>query len=112
MHDIFAFQKLDVYVVARDFVRLVHQAGIGDSELRDQASRAAKSAFLNIAEGLPERRQGIRHRHFSIARGSLAEAVSALDAALVIGALDAARVAALHTCASRLSALIGALHRR
>ncbi|NUP08095.1 MAG: four helix bundle protein [Polyangiaceae bacterium] len=112
MHDILAFQKLDVYVVAREFACLVHQSGITDTELRDQATRAAKSAFLNIAEGLPDRRQGIRHRHFSIARGSLAEAVSALDCAIMLGAVEVARVPALRACASRLAALLGALLRR
>ncbi|NUP13889.1 MAG: four helix bundle protein [Polyangiaceae bacterium] len=112
MHDILGFQKLDVYVVAREFACLVHQAGIADAELRDQATRAAKSAFLNIAEGLPDRRQGVRHRHFNIARGSLAEAVAALDCAVALGALEAARVAPLRASASRLAALLGALLRR
>ena len=37
------FQRLDVYVAARDLARRVHLAGIRDAELRDQATRAAKS---------------------------------------------------------------------
>ncbi|NUP12333.1 MAG: four helix bundle protein [Polyangiaceae bacterium] len=111
MHDIFAFQKLAVYVAARDFARLVHQAGVADAEFRDQATRAAKSTFLNIAEGLPDRHMGVRRRHFSIARNSLAEAVSALDGALVIGGLDPARAEALHASASQLARLLGGLLR-
>ncbi len=47
------FQRLDVYVAAKELARRVHLAGIRDAELRDQATRAAKSAFLCLAEGLP-----------------------------------------------------------
>ncbi len=48
----FPFQKLDSYRVAREFARRVHEAKIKDAELRDQATRAAKSAFLGLCEGL------------------------------------------------------------
>ena len=37
------FQRLDVHRVARELVRLVHEAKITDAELRDQATRAAKA---------------------------------------------------------------------
>ena len=53
MDIVFPFQQLDCYVVARDFARLVQQAAIADTELRDQVTRAAKSVFLNVSEGLP-----------------------------------------------------------
>jgi hypothetical protein len=49
----FSFQRLDVYVAAKELARRVHLAHIRDDELRDQATRAAKSAFLCLAEGLP-----------------------------------------------------------
>jgi hypothetical protein len=48
-----AFQRLDVYVVAKELVRRVHGAKIRDRELCDQATRAAKSTFLRLCEGLP-----------------------------------------------------------
>ena len=47
------FQSLDVYVAARELAAVVHQARIANPELRDQATRAAKSVFLNLCEGLP-----------------------------------------------------------
>ncbi len=47
------FQRLDVYLAAKELARRVHLARLGDAELRDQATRAAKSAFLCLAEGLP-----------------------------------------------------------
>jgi hypothetical protein len=46
------FQRLDIYVAAKELARCVHEAGIRDAELRDQATRASKSTFLGICEGL------------------------------------------------------------
>jgi four helix bundle protein len=92
------FQKLDAYVAARELARRVHAAGIRDAELRDQATRAAKSAFLNLCEGLPHASPGMRRRHFTLALGSVHETVGAVDlagAVEAIGAGDAEAVAAL-----------------
>jgi four helix bundle protein len=83
----FAFQKLDCYEVARKFAKGVHQAGIRDAELRDQATRAAKSAFLGLCEGLPNESPGLRRRYFTQANNSLHEAVGAIDLAAAIGAI-------------------------
>jgi hypothetical protein len=55
-------QRLDVYQVALQFARRVHEAHLQDSELRDQAPRASKSAFLDVAEGLPHDQPGLRRR--------------------------------------------------
>ena len=108
----FNFQKLDSYIVARQFAQLVHQAGIADPELRDQVTRAAKSVFLNISEGLPDHRTGIRRRHFEAARNSLAEAVAGIDLATVLNALQPARSEALLAVAYRLAPIIGGLLKR
>ena len=52
----FRFQSLDIYRLAKDICVLVQEARIKDAELRDQATRAAKSCFLNLSEGLPSDR--------------------------------------------------------
>src|SRR5918912_1404508 len=102
----FAFQRLDVYVAARKLAAVVHSAKIGDAELRDQATRAAKSVFLNLCEGLPSEAPGVRRRHFSLANGSLHEVVGAVDLAAAIGAVAplAARSAWSRRPASRMRA--------
>src|SRR5262249_19423934 len=41
-------QRLECYAVAKEIARRVHAANISDTELRDQATRAAKSTFLNL----------------------------------------------------------------
>jgi hypothetical protein len=49
------FQKLDSYTAAREFAQRVHAAKIRDAELRDQATRAAKSVFFNLCEAAGRR---------------------------------------------------------
>src|SRR5271170_8232119 len=84
----FPFQKLDAYRVAREIAVRVHEARIADPELRDQATRAAKSAFLNLSEGLPNDQPGLRRRYFTQSRNSLCELAAAMDLAAAIGAVD------------------------
>ena len=106
---LFPFQQLDVYRAARELAALVHQARISDAELRDQATRASKSVFLNICEGLPSESAGVRYRHFSIANGSLHEVVGALDLAQAIGALAPEPAARAQALALRVKRMLRAL---
>ena len=107
----FPFQKLEVYIQSRELAAGVHQAGIGDPELRDQATRAAKSVFLNISEGLPDAQLGVRRRHFCIARNSLCEVAAAVDLAVAIGALPAAVAGELVGRMQRVAQLLAGLLR-
>ena len=76
----FTFKALDVYRVSRDLTVHVVRMNIADRELRDQATRAAKSVLLNLSEGLPfEQPGGTRRRHFTLALGSLHELAAALE---------------------------------
>ena len=105
------FQKLDSYIVAKELAKLTHQAGIRDSELRDQATRAAKSAFLGLCEGLPSDASGIRRRHFDIANNSLHELIGAVDLADAIGAVDAEVASRIMSLAVRLKRMLRVLPR-
>ncbi len=112
-HDLqpFPFQKLEVYIQSRELAAGLHRASIGDAELRDQATRAAKSVFLNISEGLPDSQLGVRRRHFAIARNSLCEVAAAVDLAVAIGALPAAVAGELVARIQRVAALLAGLLR-
>ncbi|MEO8796596.1 MAG: four helix bundle protein [Polyangiaceae bacterium] len=103
----FNFQKLDVYLAAKSVAVSVQAARITDNELRDQATRAAKSCFLNLSEGLPSRQGGMRRKHFAAALGSVAELSAAFDLAIAIGAVG--EDAELAASVARLAALVGAL---
>jgi hypothetical protein len=61
---LFRFQTLDIYRVARELAQRVHFARIRDRELRDQATRASKSCFLCLCEGLPNEGAAMRHKYF------------------------------------------------
>ena len=107
----FPFQRLDAYRAALELASRVHHARIADAELRDQAGRAAKSVFLNLCEGLPDDRPGVRRRHFGIADGSLHETAGAVDLACAIGALGEAEATAILAVAGRLRAMLRGLMR-
>ena len=108
---LFPFQTLDAYRVARELARRVHAAKIRDRELRDQATRAAKSCFLCLCEGLPNEGTGLRHKYFVEARNSLAETVGALDLAAVIGVVRREDADAIQILGSRLRRMLTALLR-
>ena len=105
------FMAMDVYRVARSLASLVHSAGIADAELRDQATRAAKSAFLNLCEGLPSDQPGLRRRYFRQADGSVHEVAGAVDLAAAIGVLDAGTAREALALAGRFRALLRGLLR-
>jgi four helix bundle protein len=104
-------QRFDSYVAARELARRVHAANIRDPELRDQATRAAKSVFLNLCEGLPHRGPAMRRKYFATALGSLHEAVGAMDLAAAIGAVDAQEALAVQGLGERLRRMLVALSR-
>jgi len=105
------FQKLDVYVASRQLARQVHEAQIRDAELRDQATRASKSTFLGLCEGLPSDSAGVRRRHFEIANNSLHEVIGAVDLASVIGVVEAQAASEILALACRIKSMIRRLPR-
>ena len=108
---LFPFQKLDAYQTAREIARRVHLAKIRDRELRDQATRAAKSCFLCLCEGLPNEGPGLRQKYFVEARNSLAETVGAMDLAALIGVVRQEDADAIQELGSRLRMMLTALLR-
>ena len=81
---------MEIYLLAKEIAVLVHRSDIKDSELRDQATRAAKSAFLNLSEGLPGESSPMRRKYFAAATGSVCEAAAAVDLAAALGLIDEA----------------------
>ena len=106
---LFKFQQMDIYRVAKELALQVHQAAIGDTELRDQASRASKSAFLCLCEGLPNSGAGLRRKYFTEANNSLHETVAALDLAAALGALSQERADTMQQLAVRFRKMLCAL---
>ena len=106
-----AFQRLDVYLAAKELARRVHLAGVHDAELRDQATRAAKSAFLCLAEGLPNDGVAMRRKYFTEANNSVHETVAAVDLAPAIGAISPEEAEAIQALGLRVKRMLRALMR-
>jgi four helix bundle protein len=77
--------RLIVYQRAIALLLAVKEASIRDAKLRDESSRAAKSACLNIAEGASRASRADRGRSFTIARAEAMEAVAAVEIAALTG---------------------------
>ena len=77
--------KLIAYGVAVELLLAVKAANISDAKLRDEATRAAKGACLNCAEGAGRVSRADKARVFAIARGEAVEAVAAVEIAAHAG---------------------------
>jgi four helix bundle protein len=73
--------KLIAFGVARNLLVAVRAAQIRDVKLRDEATRAAKGACLNCAEGAGRVTRPDKARAFNITRGEAVEAAAAVEIA-------------------------------
>lgn len=89
----------------------VRDAQIRDAKLRDEATRAAKGACLNIAEGAARVTRADKARAYAIARGEACEAGAAIEIAVVLGAASAEDEAKIVVLASRVAAMLTRLIR-
>ena len=108
-------QKLEVYTIARRFVKECYFATYQfppDEKyaLTQQIKRAALSVHLNIAEGSSRKSDAERKRFYEIARGSIIEVDAALDIACDLNYCTADDLKSLGltlvTCFKYLSGLI------
>jgi len=99
------------YVIAREIAARVHLAKISDRELRDQATRAAKSTFLRLSEGLPNEGAAMRRKYFTEANNSLHELLGAMDLAAAIEAVRLDDASTVQRLGARLKMMLrGLLH--
>ncbi len=115
----FDHEKLDVYVLAIDFVARANQAvevlPRGRGYLADQLQRAALSVVLNIAEGAGKFSGDDKAAFYPRARGSATESAAVLDVCAQLNLLPVATCqehkAVLERVAQMLTKLIRA-HQR
>jgi four helix bundle protein len=103
--------RLVAYRVAVELLVAVRDARVRDSKLRDEATRAAKSACLNTAEGAGRVTRPDKARAFAIARGEAGEAAAAVEIASLMGEADPEGAARVIQIAGRLVALLTGLTR-
>ena len=98
--------RLEVWQLALELVRLVHQIRISDAEDRQQARKAASSCARNIAEGAARRSRADKARVYAIARGECGEAVASVELSGVKGSTPEADVQRVVALGSRVSAML------
>jgi four helix bundle protein len=103
--------KLIAYSVAKDLLVAVIASRIRDAKLRDEATRAAKGACLNCAEGAGRVTRADKARAFTIARGEAVEAAAAVEIAALCGDASNENALAVARITDRLVALLTGLIR-
>jgi four helix bundle protein len=103
--------KLVAYDVAKELLATVLMAEISDARLRDQATRSAKSACLNIAEGAGRSSGADQARIFTIARAEACETAAAVEIGALAGECSPDASDRTHALADRLVALLTGLIR-
>jgi len=104
-------EKLIAWQVACQLLAAVREARIADSNLRDQAMRAAQSACLNIAEANGRFAPADRRRVFAIAHGEATEAAAAVQIAAMSGQCSEQAAAKARRLGGRAAALLTGLIR-
>ncbi|TMA26794.1 MAG: four helix bundle protein [Deltaproteobacteria bacterium] len=79
---LFDHEKLEVYVVAREFLEMTYPflRRKMSRSLREQFERASLSIVANIAEGAGKTSRADKQRLYEIGRGSTTETAALLDA--------------------------------
>jgi four helix bundle protein len=104
--------KLIAYEVAKELLTAVRGAQVSDAGLREQATRAAKSACLNCAEGAGRVTRADKARVFAIARAEAGEAAAAVEIAVLSGDAEQYDLERVVSIANRLIAMLTGLIRR
>ena len=104
--------RLIAFEVAKELFVAVRDAHVSDAGLRDQATRAAKSACLNIAEGAGRTSKADKARVYAIARAEVSEAAAAIEIGALSGDASAEDAERVMRFANRAVALLTGLIRR
>lgn len=113
----YRFEKLNVWIEARSFVKSVYQIldSFPSSEKRiliDQIKRAAVSIVLNIAEGSDKNSDKDFIRYLRISLGSINEVVAALFIAKDLCYINEESFILMYEKTHKLSAMINAFIRK
>ena len=103
--------RLKAYQAACELLAAVRAANIRDRKLRDEATRSAKSAALNTAEGAGRSTRADKARSYTIARAEACEAAAATEVAALAGDATQAAYHRVAWAADRVIALLTPLIR-
>ena len=112
----FAFQRLEVYGVAKAIAQLTidNRRRWADlpGELADRLSRAALALVAEIAAGSAQTSRAEQRRHYQAARGSANEVMSCVEVAQLHGAVPEELRETLATQLARVDTMLAGMVRR
>jgi four helix bundle protein len=112
----FAFQRLEVYGVAKAVAQLTidNRRRWADlpGELAERLSRATLALVAEIAAGAAQATRAEQRRHYQAARGSANEAASCVEVAQLHGAVPDELAIALATQLERVDQMLAGMVRR
>ena len=112
----FAFQRLEVYGVAKAIAQLTieNRRRWADlpGDLADRLSRATLAVVAEIAAGAAQLSRAEQRRHYQIARGSANEAMSCVEVAQLHGVVPEPLQQALTTQLARVDTMLTGMVRR
>jgi len=113
----FAFQRLEVYEVAKAVAQLIieqrHVWAELPGELGERISKATVNVLAEIAAGAAHTQKAEQRRHFQLARAAANEAMSCVELALLYGSMPGELREMLTSQLARVdSMLIGMIKRR
>ncbi|MGZ3425869.1 MAG: four helix bundle protein [Polyangia bacterium] len=112
----FAFQRLEVYGVAKAIAQLTieNRRRWADlpGELAERLSRATLAMVAEIASGAAQSSRAEQRRHYQSARGSANEAMSCVEVAQLHGAVPEELREALASQLARIDAMLTGMVRR
>ena len=112
----FAFQRLEVYGVAKAVTQLTidNRARWADvpGELSDRLSRATLAMLAEIASGAAQTVRAEQKRHYQAARGHANEAMSCVEVAQLHGAVPEELKGTLATQLGRVDTMLNGMIKR
>ncbi|MCU1281206.1 MAG: hypothetical protein JWM53_4752 [bacterium] len=112
----FAFQRLEVYGVAKAVAQLTidNRRRWADlpGELAERLSRATLAMVAEIASGAAQATRAEQRRHYQAARGSTNEAMSCIEVAQLHGAVPEELREALASQLARIDTMLTGMVRR
>ena len=112
----FAFQRLEVYGVAKAIAQLTIENRRRWAELpggvAERLSRATLALVAEIAAGAAQASRAEQRRHYQMARGSANEAMSCVEVAQLHGVVPEQLKEALATQLARVDAMLTGMVRR
>jgi four helix bundle protein len=111
----FDFEKLEVYQVGkdlnRDVLKFIFSNNEVDPYIKDHWKRCSISSLLHLSEGTGRVTDADKKQFFTLARGSVFEAVTLLQLVYDLGQIDESKYTEFYNAYEKLSKMLLGMYR-